>query len=88
MIHYIAPIDGVREHEDGRHSFRNVIEVEIAVLPITSEVQAVPLVLKAAVVIICTLQVLTKVKLTIEIVDTNDGHKKKVKDHDEAHVQD
>jgi hypothetical protein len=88
MIHYLAPIDGVRENEGGRHSFRHVIEVEIAVLPITSEVQAVPLVLKRAVVILGTLQVLAKVELTLEIVDTNDGHKKKVKDHDEAHIQD
>jgi hypothetical protein len=87
MIHYLAPIDRVREYEDGRHGFRNVIEVEVAVLPITSEVQAVPLVLKATVVIPGTLQVLAKVKLTLEIVDTNDGHKKKVKDHDEAYVQ-
>jgi hypothetical protein len=88
MIHYLAPIDRVREHKGSRHGFRHVIEVKVAVLPITSEVQAVPLVLKAAVVILCTLQVLAKVKLTLEIVDTNDGHKKKVKDHDEAHIQD
>jgi hypothetical protein len=47
MIHELAPIDRVREYEGGRHGFRHVIKVEVAVLPITSEVQAVPLVLKA-----------------------------------------
>ena len=52
MIHDLAPLDGVREHENGGHGFRNVIEVEVAVLPITSKVQAVPLVLKAAPVVL------------------------------------
>jgi hypothetical protein len=47
MIHDLTPLDRVREHENGGHGFRNVIEVEVAVLPITSKVQAVPFVLKA-----------------------------------------
>jgi hypothetical protein len=47
MIHDLTPLDRVREHENGGHGFRNVIKVEVAVLPITSKVQAVPLVLKA-----------------------------------------
>ena len=87
MKHYLAPLYGVREYECGRHGFRNVIKIEVAVLSITSEVQAVLLVLKAAVAVLQTLQILAEVKLALEIVNAYDGNKKKVKDHDEAHVQ-
>jgi hypothetical protein len=84
MIHDLAPLNGVREYEDGGHGFRNVIEVEVAVLPITSEVQAVPLILKAApvVLIIDSLLVLAEIKLALEVIDADDGDKKEVEHHD------
>jgi hypothetical protein len=63
MKHYLIPIYRVGKHEHSSHGIRDIIEVKETILPITTRIDAVPLVLK-----FFNDLVLTKVKLTLEIV--------------------
>ena len=63
MKHYLTPIYRVGKHEYCSHGLRDIIEVKETILPITTRIDAVSLVLKAVKEL-----VFTKVELTLEIV--------------------